>query len=129
VSYNFKELRSNVEVLKRPNEVLMSKSSDCSGKTILFASLLEQIGADYRLTYMEHHICVWVAGDFPKKNKAFCTIDDKTFFLAETTAKGYIIGESLLMTKITADDILFVQKPGEDAPIVHYKTGNVAEFH
>ena len=41
------------EQLKRPSEVLMTRKADCSGKSILLASLLEQAGVDYRLIYLD----------------------------------------------------------------------------
>lgn len=61
-------------LLKRPSEVLLTGRATCSGKTILFASLLEQIGQKYLLAYMPAeppkpgHIAVLVRGNFPDAN-------------------------------------------------------------
>jgi hypothetical protein len=65
IDYSFAEASSG-ETLKRPSETLMTRSGDCSNKTILLASLLEQIGEEYLLIYVPQHITVIVPqGDFP----------------------------------------------------------------
>ena len=46
IQYDYSEAVGGRETLKRPNEVLFTRSGDCSNKTILLASLLEQIGED-----------------------------------------------------------------------------------
>jgi len=68
MTYNYSEAYEHAKVLKRPNEVLMTGNSDCSGLTILYASLLEQTEADYRLVYAPEHTTVAVAGNFPARN-------------------------------------------------------------
>ena len=113
ISYNFDEANSGGETLKRPNEVLMSKSSDCSGKTILFASFLEQINADYRLVYMSGHISVFVKGKFESRNKYLLKADGATFHLAETTCPDFIIGETILNDGTIFSFTQFIQKVGK----------------
>jgi len=70
LDYDPSDAISGIEVLKRPNEVLMTKSSDCSGKVILYASLLEQTNIDYRLVYFDGHIAVAVEGEYGNRNGA-----------------------------------------------------------
>ena len=69
IKYNMREATYNFELLKRPNEVLMSGESDCSNKAILLGSLLEQMGEDYLFVYTPGHITVAVRqGGFPVSN-------------------------------------------------------------
>jgi len=119
------------EVLKRPNEVLMTGASDCSGHAILYASLLEQTDVDYRFAYYvptssdDGHISTLVQGDFPKRNGLSFTIDGKPYAIAETTVDGFRIGETKLNMKLEID---YIQDPGEDAPIIDVRTGKELEF-
>jgi hypothetical protein len=69
IAYNFIEGSGQRETLKRPDETLMTRNGDCSNKTILLASLLEQIGEEYIILYYPHHITVAVPqGNFPADN-------------------------------------------------------------
>ena len=121
VKFNEKEAYGKYEILKRPNEVLMSGKSDCSGMTILYASLLEQAGVDYRLVYYPGHINTAVEGNFPKQNSLNFELNGKTYFIAETTAKEFNIGESYLADTIGIKDILYIQKPGKNSELVKYE--------
>lgn len=126
--YNHSEANAGVEVLKRPNEVLMTGGSDCSGKAILFASLLEQIGTDYRLVYTDNHITLGVPGNFPKNNGMSFKIGGKTYYVAEPTAKGFEIGTSELSKRIGVENIRYFQKPGKGSAIYDAKTGKELPF-
>jgi hypothetical protein len=105
------------EVLKRPNEIIMTGKSDCSGLTILYASLLEQIDADYLIVYYPGHINVAVNGNFSVRNNQKIINDNKTYVIAETTVKGFIIGETMLEKDFTVNQIKYIQKPGKDSKI------------
>lgn len=122
IAYNFNEAYSGGETLKRPNEVLMSKTSDCSGKTILFASFMEQIDAVYRLVYLKGHICVFVKGDFPSHNKYTLKTDDGIFHLAETTCPDFKIGETILDEGSMFSFIQYVQKVGKPSIVTNLTT-------
>ena len=128
IKYSFNEAYSSHETLKRPNEVLMTGSSDCSGKTILFASFLEQIGVDYRLAYMANHIAVYVKGNFPLSNNNHIRIDGKNYFLAETTCADYIIGKSVLADESQFHLIKFIQKVGQHSVITNMSSGKKYEL-
>ncbi|MBX7240860.1 MAG: transglutaminase-like domain-containing protein [Bacteroidia bacterium] len=129
IPYSEKERNARREIMKRPNEVLMTRTSDCSGKTILFASLLEQLGADYRLAYLNNHICVLVNGNFSKENDLNVSLNDTTYFMAETTAKGFIIGESQLQKAPNLQkEIEFIQKPEKNGYILEYPSGEPVKF-
>jgi hypothetical protein len=113
IKFNEIEAEGKFEVLKRPNEVLMSGSSDCSGLTILYASLLEQTDIDYRLVYYVGHITAAVEGEFPLINGLNFESNGKRFHIAETTTRNFRIGQSKLLRDIGADKIIYVQKPGK----------------
>jgi len=132
IKYDFDAHEEGVEQLKRPDEVLMTKKSDCSGKAILYASLLEQIGVDYRLIYFKGHISLAIEGDFKDNNSLSFSIGGKTFTMAEVTAKGFIIGDSILATPdgklLRIKDMLYFQKPGLGSKIYDAKTGKPLQF-
>ncbi|MAG48014.1 hypothetical protein CL617_05390 [archaeon] len=118
----------NSELLKRPNEVLMTKESDCSGKAILYASLLEQTDIDYMLIYTDDHISVAVEGDFKDQNRMSFTSNKKRYSIAETTARGFKIGRSRLNRALGAEEIKYIQIPGENSKIYNARTGQPLSF-
>jgi hypothetical protein len=120
LKFNNYEATGEYEVLKRPNEVLMTGGSDCSGLTILYASLLEQYGIGYILVYFKGHICAAVEGDYPVANGLNIMYEGKKYTLAETTVKGFIAGVTPLDKSFPLEGITYIQKPGTD--MVKYKT-------
>lgn len=128
IKYNYSEANSDMEVLKRPNEVLMTGSSDCSGKAILYASLLEQTDADYLLVYMDGHITTAVKGDYGNWNGLGFKMGNKSYSIAEPTARGFQIGCSRLGGNLGVKDIKYLQRPGEDSKIYDVKTGEALLF-
>lgn len=132
VTQNLKYLDSDatgsVETLKKPHEVLFTGGSDCSGLTVLYASLLEQTGVDYRLVYCKEHITVGVAGDFPNENKMRFKLGGKMFTIAEATVPGFEIGKTLINPAITPTSVRYYQDPGENAEILDYMTGEPLKF-
>lgn len=91
-----KDWNDQIQVVKRPNEVLMTKTATCGSLVTLYASLLEQVGVDYWLLYYDHHIAVAVEGKFAKTNDNRFTINGKTYSLAETTNTRFVIGRTRL---------------------------------
>ncbi len=128
IKYSYSEAYSGSETLKRPSEVLMSGSSDCSGKTILFASFLEQIGVAYRLAYMKGHISVYVKGNFPKKNGYTLSVDGQKFALAEVTCPDFKIGETVLNDESIFSVIQYIQKVGKPSIIKNNLTNRKFEI-
>lgn len=128
IQYDHSEAYSQRETLKRPNEVLMSGRSDCSGLTILYASLLEQLGIDYRLVYGSGHINVSVAGNFGNQNGMMFRLGDKNYTFAEPTARGFVIGRSMLTEAMDHNSVKQYQKPGKDAPVIDGRTGQPRPF-
>lgn len=117
------EAYGGYEIMKRPNEVLMSGVSDCSGLTILYASLLEQAGINYRLVYFPGHIAAAVEGNFHNNNNLQIKYENIIYSIAEVTINGFRIGETVLMNKDVINEITYIQKPGRDSKIINYKTG------
>lgn len=124
IKYNFTEAYSNIETLKRADEVLLSKTSDCSGMAILYSSLLESAGIDHLLVYEDGHITVVVAGKFTNESGHSLTWRGKEYFYAEPTEPFFQIGR----TRAEANRIIGIQKPGPNAPIVNAETGESFAF-
>ena len=125
ISFSQKEAYGGYEVLKRPNEVLMTGVSDCSGTAVLYASLLEQAGIDYLLVYSPGHISVGVSGKYNNSNGLTFTFEGNKYSIAETTVNGFIIGNTVLQQKDITGEISFLQRPGKDSKFINYKTGKV----
>jgi hypothetical protein len=112
IFYDYAEALSSYETLKRPNETLMSRRADCSNKTILMASFLEQIGEDYLLLYSPGHITVAVPqGKFPNENKLSYEWNGKPWVIAETTLPNFQIGKTNVKEAVNLKRVQYVQKP------------------
>lgn len=102
------------QVVKRANEVLMTRKATCASKAVLYASLLEQVGGDYILVYSPEHLTVFVSGQHPDSNGLSLVYEGKRYYLAETTVPGFIIGESRLQSgNSSVTSITHFQRPKE----------------
>jgi hypothetical protein len=129
IAYDEGEAAYNIELLKRPNEVLMSGKSDCSNKTILLGSMLESIGEDYLFVYMPKHITVAVRkGNFSDNNKLSLLWENETWVIAETTAPGFQIGLDQLKEKTIFKQWKYVQRPRQSNKIFNFATGEELSF-
>ncbi len=128
VKYSDLEAWDEVETLKRPSEVLMSRESDCSGKAILMASGLEQLDEEYLLCYYDGHITVAVPqGRFPLSNGLGFEYDGRAWVLCETAIRGerrFLIGTTKLDGVDSNQPPRFIQRPGHGG-IVDTATGEV----
>lgn len=112
IAYNFVEGYGTRETLKRANETLMTRNGDCSNKTILLASLFEQIGEEYILLYCPQHITVAVPqGGFSNDNKLDFTWNERNWVIAETTLSGFQIGKTEVQDKERLQTVRYVQEP------------------
>jgi len=119
IEYSYTEAVSASEKLKRPNETLMTRSADCSNKTILLASLLEQIGEEYILLYCPRHITVAVPqGNFVNENKIDFTWNQRPWLIAETTAPGFQIGKSQVREYSLLTNVQYIQDP-KNSNVIH----------
>jgi hypothetical protein len=129
IEYDYREALGNSETLKRPNEVLMTRQSDCSNKTILMASFLEQIGEDYILLYCPSHITVAVPqGNFPLENNLSFEWDGKNYIAAEPTLPNFQIGKTTVAQTLLLNTVNYVQKPKQTGIIFEAHTFRPLEF-
>ena len=119
IEYSFTEAVSGREKLKRASETLMTRSADCSNKTILLASMLEQIGEEYILLYSPRHITVAVPqGNYANENKLDFTWNQKPWLIAETTAAGFQIGKSMVLESNRLTNVQYIQDP-KNSNVIH----------
>lgn len=129
IAYDFRATTYNFELLKRPNEVLMSGESDCSNKAILLGSLLEQIGEDYLFIYTPDHITVAVPqGRFPARNGLSLEWEGQTWLIAEGTAPGFRIGLDRVQEETRFKQFQHVQRPRDRDVIFDLATGRQLSF-
>lgn len=128
IEYSDAEASSGGETIKRPDEVLFTRNSDCSGKTILYASLLQQLNCKWCILYYNRHVCIGVAGNYQPKNTSKIQIDGVDYYLAETTAPNAKIGEDYWQGKLKADNLQSYQVPEKGATIFDYQTKKPLEF-
>jgi hypothetical protein len=130
IAYSYTEATGSRETLKRANETLMTRSADCSNKTILLASLLEQINEEYILLYCPQHITVAVPqGNFANDNKLDFTWNQKPWVIAETTAPGFQIGKSMVVEPNRLTNVNYVQNPKNSDVIFDANSYEVLKFY
>jgi len=122
------EYLDEYEIFFKPNEVLLRQKSDCSGKVVLYASLLEQMQLPYLLVYTEGHILVAVPGDFSIRNGIHFDHDGGRYYFAETTLKGFQIGKSMAFPTLGEKDIQYLQKGGKNTRLYDYQKGDSLDF-
>lgn len=129
IEYSYTEAVGSRETLKRPNETLMTRTADCSNKTILLASLLEQIGEEYILLYCPQHITVAIPqGNFINENKIDFTWDGKPWLVAETTLPGFEIGKTKVNDYTRLTTVQYVQVPRQTDIIFDANSLNTLKF-
>ena len=112
IEYSYTEAVAPTEKLKRASETLMTRNGDCSNKTILLASLLEQINEEYLLLYCPRHITVAVPqGNYPNDNGLDFKWDKRNWMIAETTLAGFQIGYTKVQDFTRLTTINYVQDP------------------
>src|SRR5215213_390738 len=129
ITYDLREATYNVEMLKRPNEVLMTGVSDCSNKAILLGSMLEQLGEDYLFVYTPDHITVAVRqGRFPARNGLSLEWEGQTWLIAEGTAPGFRIGIDRVGEQARFKQFKHVQRPRDRDMIFDLNSGRQLSF-
>jgi hypothetical protein len=129
IKYDLRETTYRFELLKRPNEVLMSRQSDCSNKAILLGSMLEQLGEDYLFVYTPDHITVAVKqGSFPVRNGLFLAWQGEVWLVAEGTTPGFQIGVTHLKEETRFKQFQHVQRPRDRDIIFDLATGKQLSF-
>jgi hypothetical protein len=129
IRYDQREATYDFELLKRPNEVLMSGESDCSNKAILLGSLLEQMGEEYLFVYTPGHITVAVRqGGFPVGNGLWLEWEGQAWLIAEGTAPGFRIGVDRLRDEARLKQFQYVQRPRDRDVIFDVATRRQLSF-
>lgn len=129
IKYDMRETTYNFELLKRPNEVLMSGQSDCSNKAILLGSLLEQLGEDYLFVYTPDHITVAVKqGGFPLSNGLSVSWQNEIWLIAEGTAPGFRIGLDRVQEEKRFKQFRHIQRPRDRDVIFDLTSGRQLSF-
>ncbi len=129
IEYSYSEAVGSQETLKRPDETLMTRSGDCSNKTILLASLLEQLGEKYILLYCPRHITVAIPqGNFADENKLDFTWGGEPWLIAETTVPGFQVGRSRVANSIILGSVQYVQDPKNSDVIFDANSFAVLKF-
>jgi hypothetical protein len=129
IDYDQRATTYNFELLKRPNEVLMSGVSDCSNKAILLGSMLEQLGEDYLFIYTPDHITVAVRqGRFALRNGLSLEWEGQTWLIAEGTAPGFRIGIDRLGEQERFKQFKHVQRPRDRDVIFDLTSGRQLSF-
>ena len=129
IAYDFVEATLSYETLKRPNETLMTRQSDCSNKAILLASLLEQLDEDYLLLYVPEHITVGVKqGGFSNRNGLVFRFEGNDWLIAESTTRGFKIGVTRLEDSERLLNVKYVQRPRVKNLIFNLKNMQPLEF-
>ncbi len=118
----------DLEIFMRPVDVLLAGEADCSGKVILYGSLLEQVNIPYLLVYLDGHITVGVEGHFPKSNNMFFEHNGRSYTLAETTAESFVIGKSDLVEPMKTWDFRYLQRPGTMSKLFDVWRSDSLEF-
>lgn len=119
IEYSYTEALGRGETLKRGDETLMTRTGDCSNKTILLASLLEQIGEEYVLLYCPRHITVAIPqGNYANINKLDFTWNSKPWLIAETTLSGFQVGKTLVNDSRLLTHVEYVQDP-KNADVIY----------
>jgi hypothetical protein len=143
IVYDDDEARREEEVLKHPVEILISRHGDCSNKSILLGSLLEQLGENYLFLYCPGHITVAVErGKFPQREGIHWEDgvqyrigpplefkwEGKVWAIAEGTVPGFEIGKTFLQDEEIFQQVEFVQHPRERNQLYDAHTRMPARF-
>lgn len=128
IDYNEDEATRGYETIKRPDEVLFTKNSDCSGKAILYASLLQQINVSWCLFYFDGHICVGVEGKFKCTDPLKFKLNNKDYFLAEITDPKAKIGVDSWFGEMNENNLKYYQVSELGSAVFSYKTNKPLDF-
>jgi hypothetical protein len=128
ITYSYEDLWYETEIAKRAHEVLLSGDGDCSAKTTLYASLLEQCDIPYCLLYYKNHVNVGVQGKFEVTNGYIQVIHNIKYAVAETTVENFIIGKSSIENVSIISKLQFYQQPRLGATIFNAITNEPFQF-
>lgn len=129
IKYSFADHWYGKEITKRAHEVMLSGLGDCSAKTTLYASLLEQCNIPYCLLYFENHVNVGVAGNFATLTPYTFKIKGTTYHMAETTSENFVIGKTRLKDNELFKNLFFYQIPSLSETIYDFKSHKPLDWY
>jgi hypothetical protein len=130
IRYDQREFYFGREFLQRFSETLLAREADCSNKSILFASMLEQLAIEYLLVYSKEHVFVAVGQDgFPNRNSYGFRFDRKSWVPAETTATGFRIGETIIDKPEALREIMYIQRPARKNELFTFPEEKLVMFN
>jgi len=124
VSYSYEDHWYRTEITKRAHEVLLAGQGDCSGKSTLYASLLEVLHIPYCLLYFDRHVNVGVQGKFPRENGYVFELAGATYAMAEPTVEKFRIGITKLQEAAQLREVFYYQIPS-NKPEIHDVKRNI----
>ncbi len=114
------------KILKRPNETLISQSGNNMNKTVLFASLLEQVKTDYIIAYASGYLVVGVPREeLTEQSGHTLEWDGTEWLLCTTSIPDFHIGADYLPEPFTTSQITVVQRPKHVGVLVDPHTGSL----
>lgn len=114
------------KILKRPNETLISQTGNAVNKTVLFASMLEQLKAEYIIAYAKGNVVVGLPREeFTEQNGHTLEWDGTVWLLCATSVPDFQIGGDYLPDPSTTNQITVVQRPKQVGVLVDPHTGNL----
>jgi hypothetical protein len=112
IAYDSEEFYFGREFLQRSAETLLAGKADCSNKSILLASMLEQLRIEYVLVYTRDHIFVAVPkGDFENQNDLEFEFENRRWTPAETTLRGFRLGKTRVNQTEKLKQLEYIQYP------------------
>jgi Transglutaminase-like superfamily len=128
ITYSYEDFWYQNEITKTAHEVLFTGIADCSGKSTLYASLLEQLDVPYCLFYFKNHLNIGVAGKFKNDNKYGFEIYKTYYCMAETTVPNFKIGQSLLQDDARLKELFLYQVPRTSANVKQFSDNVSLKF-
>ncbi len=114
-------------IVKRPNEVLMTGQAAYPNRAVLLGSLLEQLYEDYIFVYSKDFLAVAVKqGRFPAMNDYRTKWEDAVWLMIDTTKPGFRIG--LDEAKMRPGSVKYIQRPRQNAVITNLTSGSTLPF-
>ncbi|MGE3799645.1 MAG: hypothetical protein AB7H80_01345 [Candidatus Kapaibacterium sp.] len=115
---------------RRPTETLMFGEGARENKSILFASLLEQIGEEYLFVIVDSDLSVAIPrGNFPKSNGHIFKWRDREWVSCEPSIPGFKIGIDHIPDYYTFAEITWLQRPSDPQGFYDPRTAKIVPFH
>ncbi|MCB0712005.1 MAG: hypothetical protein KDD67_06715 [Ignavibacteriae bacterium] len=119
-----------VDPPRRSTETLMFGKGAGENKSILFASLLEQIGEEYLFVIVDSDLSVAIPrGNFPKSNGHIFKWRDREWVSCEPSIPGFKIGIDYIPDYYTFAEITWLQRPSDPRGFYDPRSGKIVPFY